>query len=130
MYYTKKFKNYVLIGLILNVLHGIEIAQTKFYVSNPDFYPYTKYFETIPEAVYYVQHGWLYFLIFLILCFVLEKKWILVPLLFLGYILTVEIHHFIKGVMSWAYFSGMITSGLFIPLAYLYWKELILIIKK
>lgn len=128
--FSSKFKQSIFIGLVLNVIHGFEVSQTQFYVSNPDFYPYTKYFETIPEAVYYVQHAWLYLLLFFILCFVLGKKWIFMPLLFFGCLLVLETHHFFKGIVSLSYFSGMITSGLFIPIAYVYWKEFLLIVKK
>ena len=77
---TKDLQKAVAAVLILNILHGAEVSHTKFYESNPDFYPYTKYFETIPEAVYYVQHGWLYFLLFCVLCFVMGGRWVYIPL--------------------------------------------------
>lgn len=113
------------LGVLLNLLHGVEVSTTKFFISNPDFYPYTKLFNSIPEAVYYVQHGVLYGALVLFFFFVLGKKWMLIPFSLFALLLVSETHHLFRGILSMSYQSGMITSALFIPLAYLYIRQLV-----
>jgi hypothetical protein len=117
-------------AVLLNLLHGLEVSQTNFFISNPNFYPYTKFFGSIPEAVYYVQHGVLYAMLVLFFFFLLGKKWSLVPLVLFGVLLVSETHHFFRSLYSMSYQSGMITSGLFIPISYLYIKQLVEEFKK
>jgi hypothetical protein len=130
MSFSKHFQNMTLLCILLNLLHGLEVSQTKFFVTNPNFYFYTHYFKTIPEAVYYVQHGFLYgALIIFLACFVLGKKFKLVPLIYFGLLLVSETHHFFRSIFSFSYQSGMITSGLFIIASIFYIQALILEIK-
>jgi len=123
MKYSHTFQKLVLWSLLLNIMHWVEVSQTKFFISNPDFYPYTKYFESIPEAVYYVQHWGLYLVILVIVLFVLGKRWVLVPLFWLWVLNTLEVHHFFRAIDSWWYESWMVTSFLFLILSIFYRKE-------
>jgi len=122
--FSKGFKIISLLSILLNILHGVEVSQTHFYVSNPDFYPYTKLFNSIPEAVYYVQHGALYIGLIALFLFLLGGKWRFIPLSLYGILLLSETHHFISSILSMSYQSGMITSGLFVIMSYIYLKEL------
>jgi hypothetical protein len=122
--FSKRFKIISLLSILLNILHGVEVSQTHFYVSNPNFYPYTKLFNSIPEAVYYVQHGFLYVALIVSFFFILGGKWRFIPLCLYGMLLLSETHHFISSILSMSYQSGMITSGLFIIMSYIYLKEL------
>lgn len=125
MILSKKFKVIIGLGVLLNILHGIEVSQTHFFISNPNFYPYTKSFSTIPEAVYYVQHGLLYSFLVIFFFFILGGKWRMVPFILFGILLISETHHFFRNIFSLSYQSGMITSGLFILMSYFYIKQLI-----
>lgn len=122
---SKKFKIIIGLAVLLNILHGVEVSLTHFYITNPNFYPYTKLFTTIPEAVYYVQHGMLYLSLILFFFFILGGKWRLIPFAFFGYLLVAETHHFFRSIISLSYQSGMITSGLFIIMSYFFIKQLI-----
>jgi len=123
--FSKRFKIISLLSILINILHGVEVSQTHFYVSNPNFYPYTKLFNSIPEAVYYVQHGALYIALIAFFFFILGGKWRFIPLALFGVLLISETHHFIGSLLSMSYQSGMITSGLFIIMSYFYIKQLI-----
>jgi len=122
---SKKFK--IIIGLVvlLNILHGVEVSQTHFIIKNPNFYPYTKLFNTIPEAVYYVQHGVLYLSLVIFLFFIFGGKWKLIPFTIFGVLLVSETHHFFRSILLFSYQSGMITSGLFIIMSYFFIKQLL-----
>ncbi len=123
---SKRFKIIIGLGILLNILHGIEVSQTHFFISNPNFYPYTKLFTTIPEAVYYVQHGLMYSFLVIFFFFILGGKWRIIPLVLFGILLVSETHHFFRSIISMSYQSGMITSGLFIVISYFYIKQFIL----
>ncbi len=65
------FEKVLGLTLLLHIIHGVEVSQTDFVWTHPDFYPYTKLFTTIPEAVYYVQHGGIYICLLMIWCMVM-----------------------------------------------------------
>ena len=122
---TKKFKIIIGLSVLLNLFHGLEVSQTHFFITSPDFYPYTKLFNTIPEAVYYIQHALLYSALVIFFFFIIGGKWRLIPLILFGMLLVFETHHFFRSLISLSYQSGMVTSALFIIMSYFFLKQLI-----
>lgn len=72
--HDRQLTNLVVLALVLNVVHGIEVSSTWFYRQFPNFYPYTKYFSSIPEAVRYMQHAALYLAIAIVCLCMMGKK--------------------------------------------------------
>ncbi len=114
-----------ILSILLNYLHGVECIKTKFYVREPNFYFFTRYFKDIPQSVYFVFHGSFWLFIFLILFFLKGGNWIIIPLGLYGTIFFTEFHHFLKGVRYRKYYPGMITSFFFPILGIFYWIELL-----
>jgi len=56
---------------------------------------------------------------------ILNRKYLLELLTFLGLVFIFELHHLIKAVISLSYYPGMITGLLFPIIGFFYWKELI-----
>ena len=126
---SKRFFTIAFLCVVLNVIHGFEVSVTGFYKTNPDFYPYTRLFSSIPEAVYYVQHGVGYVFLILMLFFVKGGKWALVPLWLFALLLVSETHHFFRMLFAGSYQSGAITSAMFIVASIFYIKELVCVMK-
>lgn len=102
---------------------------TGFYITNPDFYPYTHLFSSIPEAVYYVQHGVGYVFLLLMLFFIKGGKWSLVPLWLFAVLLVSETHHLFRMLIAGSYQSGAVTSAIFIVASIFYIKEVLLLMR-
>lgn len=127
---SKRFQVVLILSLLLNYLHGAECIVTKFYELQPNFYFFTKYFQSNHESVYFVFHG--AFWVFILLAFFLLKggKWTFIPLVLYGVVFFTEFHHFVRGAMLMQYYPGMITSLFFPILGVFYWKEVLLLWKK
>ncbi len=126
---SKRFFVITLLCVALNIIHGLEVSMTGFYISNPNFYPYTRLFSSIPEAVFYVQHGVGYVFLVLMLFFIRGEKWSLIPLWLFALLLVSETHHFFRMLIAESYQSGAITSGIFIIASIFYINELVSLMK-
>ena len=122
---SQSFLIVFLLSIVLNVLHGIECIKTKFWDIEPHIYFYTKYFKSIPQAIYFEKHINLYFSLFMIFSLLLGGKWMFIPFLLYGTIFITEFHHFLKAVKHRKYYSGAITSFFFPILGIFYFLELI-----
>lgn len=109
---TSTFLTIFFISIILNYIHGIECIKTKFWEKEPHAYFYTKFFKTIPQAIYFEKHGNLWFFILIIFFILLGNPWIYIPLVLYGTIFITEFHHFVKGMKQGKYYPGMITAAL------------------
>ena len=124
-----RFFSITLLCVVLNIVHGCEVSMTGFYETHPDFYPYTHLFSSIPEAVWYVQHGVGYVFLVLMLFFIKGGRWSLVPLWMFAVLLVSETHHFFRMLLAGSYQSGAVTSAIFVVASILYIKELVLLMK-
>lgn len=127
---SKRFLIITCACVVLNIIHGFEVSMTGFYVTHPNFYPYTHFFSSIPEAVYYVQHGVGYVFLILMLFFIKGGKWSLIPLWLFALLLLSETHHFFRMLISGSYQGGAITSAIFIIASIFYIKELVSLIER
>ena len=122
--FSKQFKYALLWSVLLTYAHSAEVIITRFYETAPNFFPFTHLFTSIPQAVYFVQHGIAWIFILFILLIVFDSRFILIGLYAFGISLIIETHHFFKMIMHWQYYPGAITSFLFIFTAYYFFRHI------
>jgi len=119
---SKKLSKILLLSLMLNILHMVEVVQSNF--------PTIAYgrivtnFSSMENAVYYSSHIPLYILLtifFLSHAYPKTLKWCL-----FGYswVFISESHHFIHALLIRGYYPGTITSFLYVVLGYFYVRQL------
>lgn len=119
---SKKVSKIILLSLILNILHMIEVVWSHF--PTIAYAGIASKFSSVENAVYYSSHIPLY--LFLTIFFVSHAypktlKWCLISY---SWVFISESHHFIHALLIRGYYPGAITSFLYIVLGYLYVRQM------
>ncbi len=119
---SKQVSKIILLSLILNVLHMIEVVWSNF--PTIAYGGIANKFSSLENAVYYSSHIPLYILLtifFLSHAYPKTLKWCLVGY---SWVFISESHHFIHALLIRGYYPGAITSFLYIVLGYFYVRQL------
>ena len=122
---SKKLKIIFFISVILFYIHGVEEVMNNFYDIDSFILGIASFFDSIPQAVYWISHAaWWLFLV-IVLLFLIGGRWMLHFMTVYGLILIFESHHLIKAFTASAYYPGMVTALFFPVVAFFFWRELI-----
>lgn len=119
---SKQISKIILLSLILNILHMIEVVWSHF--PTLAYNGVASKFSSIENAVYYSSHIPLYILLtifFLSHAYPKTLKWFLIAY---TWVFISESHHFIHALLVRGYYPGAITSLLYIVLGYFYVRHL------
>jgi len=127
---SKKLKTIFLFSILLFYVHGLEEILTDFYSTDVFVGYIANFFNSMPQAVYWILHiGW-WVLLLVVFLLIIGGKWHLRIMVLYGIVLIFESHHLIKAIETWGYYPGMITALFFPIVAFFFWRELIKIYKR
>lgn len=122
---SKKLKIIFLVSIIFFYIYGIEEVMNNFYHVDSFILGIANFFDTIPQAVYWISHMAWWLLLVIVLLFLIGGRWMLHLMAVYGLILVFESHHLIKAFMVSAYYPGMVTALFFPVIAFFFWRELL-----
>ena len=113
------------VSIPLFIAHGIEEYLTGFY--NLDQWDEWIFgllpFVSTHQAMFATFQIMFWLLLIVSLLLMMGERMRFYMLAVLGTIYVFEVHHLIKALLVGGYYSGLITSLAFLPVAYLFWKE-------
>lgn len=121
---SKRLRFLFLLSLLLVAAHGVEEVSTGFLYRDS----FIKYFADLgsrEEVFYWTFHIMWWFLLIVSFLFTLSSKWALRLLTLFGVVFIFEIHHVIKGIITWNYYPGMITGFFYPILGIFYWRQVL-----
>lgn len=122
---SKKLKTIFLISVILFYIHGIEEVMNNFYHVDSFILGIANFFNTIPQAVYWISHTAWWSLLVIVLLFLVGGRWVLHLMAVYGLVLIFESHHLIKALTVSGYYPGVVTALFFPIIAFFFWRELV-----
>ena len=129
---SSKLKTIFGISVLLFVAHGLEEYLTGFYNIDSHFsFVFRPLFAMpIEQATFLLFQIMIWFLFSFCFLLVSGEKWQIRLMTLLGFGYLYELHHIIKAVYVGGYYPGLITALTFPILAFFYWRELSVILKK
>ena len=124
---TKKLKNIFLISIPVFIAHGLEEYFTGFYNIDSFSKFVFGHFESmsIYQATFLIFQIMIWLLLVISFLLISNNKWQLRLMIIPGLIYIFEIHHIIKALTSFSYYSGLITALPFPIIGFFFWKELL-----
>jgi len=121
---SEKLKTILKIAFLISIAHGLEEYATGFYKIDKSYLISIGRLSTTGNAfLVYQLVLWLLFLMLLILIY--KQKRVFGFVILAGILMTLEVQHLYEAVVRFEYYPGLWTSLLFIPTAFLFWKEFI-----
>ncbi len=119
---SDKLQKIILLSLLLNLLHMIEVYSTGYYLTG--FGALEPFFANMSSAIYFSSHIFLYLGITLFFLSHINKKFFTLGLVAYSWVFISESHHFIRAILTGSYFPGSITSLLYIVIGIAYITQL------
>ncbi|MBI4120916.1 MAG: HXXEE domain-containing protein, partial [Parcubacteria group bacterium] len=122
---SQKLKTIFYISIPVFIVHGVEEYFYGFYDIDPIFQFFFKYFDvmTTPQAVFLVFQIMLWLTLVVFALSVMNQKWQLWLMVFLGLIYVFEAHHFVEAIRFGGYYPGVVTATAFLVIGFFFWKE-------
>ncbi len=121
---SQKLKTILKIAFLISIAHGLEEYITGFYKIDKSYLISIGRLSTTGNAfLVYQLVFWLLFLMLLILTH--KEKKVFGLIILVGILMTLEVQHLYEAIVRFEYYPGLWTSLLFIPAAFLFWKELL-----
>jgi YHS domain-containing protein len=107
------------------VLHGTEEWWAGFYAVDPVFAWASRFSGSEAEAAFIGFQLTLWTLLALFVTMLMGPRWRIRALMVFGVIMVAELEHPVVSIVQGDYYPGTLTSLLFLPLAFVFWKELL-----
>ncbi len=119
---SKNLKKILLISLVLNLVHMIEVILSGYYLFG--FESFSSSFQNMSSAIYFSSHIFLYLGISVFVLSHLNKNFFKYSLIAYSWVFISESHHIVRSAISLEYFPGSLTSLLYVVLGYFYITQL------
>lgn len=122
---TARLKTIFGLSIPLFIMHGIEEIMTGFYAVDAwDQFLFTPFATLTPHGVMFVTFQVMLWLTLVIGFLMLQSERVRLYLLGVaGLVYLFEVHHIVKAVLVGGYYPGLVTAFVFIPLAFVFWRE-------
>ena len=121
---SQKLKTILKISFLIFIAHGLEEYITEFYKIDKSYLISIGRLSSTGNA-FLVYQLVLWLLLLVLLMIIFRGKKVAGFLILIGVLMILELQHLYEAIVRFGYYPGLWTSLLFIPTAFLFWKELL-----
>lgn len=128
---SKKLQYIFLVSIPLFIFHGLEEYFTGFYSIDSFSRFVFQNFEgmDVLQATFLVFQIMIWLLLIVAFLSIIGGRWHLRLMTILGLVFVFELHHIIKVLVSWSYYSGSVTAIPIVVVGFFFWKELVQVLR-